>query len=144
MTLTQLAATSYERMLARATAEGVKVTGLDTHVIDGATVHYFTVYSPTSGKLYCLSNRFAGQVLACDCPAGEAGTYCKHRAACTAHLIEAARKAAQAVTEAMSELYGAFDNLTSVEHDGDLDAWMDDQEGRYLSEMDHFIAEMAC
>lgn len=137
MTQQQIAASNtYARALARADEKGVKV--LEHIVIRCELFSYYDDWFKVLGSdgecIYVV--QVVGRSLICDCKAAQQGTYCYHRAVCTRRLLDEA-------AQALGEIYGAFDNLISIEDDSDRDTWADSAEDRYLSEMDQFIAEMA-
>src|ERR1700690_524495 len=116
---------TYERALARATEENLSIAYIastNPTNIPGAPVHpvYLVSSSSHPGMFYSVVQR--GQVLCCTCPAAESGSYCKHRAVVTFHMISQAKLARKdakhaADTKAADEVIGGLDTLTSSEID---------------------------
>lgn len=77
-----------ERAYARAQAQGVHIIGSGTRKADGKRV-FAVSSSKDETRAYVVV--VLGDQLVCDCPAGQGGKYCKHRATVTARLYEEVR-----------------------------------------------------
>lgn len=93
--MTQAQQTQYEKALAKAIIEDLHIAGRGIIKATGQVFYAVT----SSDKAGCYSVIVCGHALVCNCKAGQAGQYCKHRALVRCEMERtAAALAAQAAT----------------------------------------------
>lgn len=101
--------TEYQKLLARANADGVVVKARVADHTTGALLGFLV--SGKHGDTYHVTAN--GNHLSCDCYVGKTGALCKHRCACTHHEIErAGATQAPAVAPILSERVTGADWLS--------------------------------
>jgi hypothetical protein len=95
--MTSIETTQYEKALAKATIENLHIVGKGRIKATGQVFYAVTASDGTG----CYSVIVAGHTLVCNCKAGQAGRYCKHRALARHEIVSKA--AIQAALDAQQE-----------------------------------------